>query len=169
MFLPDYLMKGVDSSGNILLEKMVLLNGAPGEMPNNRLPLYIFSTITIVIIAISSIKNKTAQIITRVFDIILFLITGLLGCFLLFMWFGTDHKACTANYNLLWALPTHLLVVFALRKKPRWLQKYLNVCIVVHILTLLLWFWLPQQFNIALIPVVVLLLQRSWKLRKRPV
>ncbi|MES2373199.1 MAG: DUF4105 domain-containing protein [Bacteroidota bacterium] len=166
MFLPEYLMKGVDSSQNLVLQKMVLLNGAPAEMPNNKLPLYIFSVITIVIFGISVIKNKTARIITRVLDITLFLVTGLLGCFLLFMWFGTDHKACAANYNLLWALPTNLVVVFALWKNPRWLQKYFYLCMVIHILTLLLWFWLPQQFNIALIPVVALLLQRCWKLGK---
>lgn len=166
MFLPEYLMKGADSSGNIVLQKTVLLNGAPGRMPGNNQPLYIFSIIAIAIIGISVIKNKTARIVTRVLDITLFLVTGLLGCFLLFMWFGTDHKACAANYNLLWALPTHLLVVFTLWKKPRWLQTYFIVSIVIHILTLLLWFWLPQQFNIALIPVVVLVLQRCWKLRQ---
>lgn len=166
MFLPEYLMKGVDSSGNLVLQKMVLLNGAPEEKPNGKLPLYIFSVITIAIIAVSSIKNKTARTIIRVLDITLFLVTGLLGCFLLFMWFGTDHKACAANYNLVWALPTNLVVVFTLWKNPRWLQKYFYLCMVIHMLTLLLWFWLPQQFNIALIPVVVLLLQRCWKLRK---
>jgi hypothetical protein len=166
MFLPDYLMKGVDSSENLVLQKMVLNNGTPREIPNNNLPLYLFSIITIAITGISAVKNKTAKSLTRVLDFILFLITGLLGCFILFMWFGTDHKACAANYNLLWALPTNLLVVFTLWRKPRWLQKYFSVCMVIHLLTLLLWFWLPQQLNIALIPVVVLLLQRCWKLRQ---
>jgi hypothetical protein len=164
MFLPEYLMKGVDSSGNLVLQKTVLNNGTPGPMPNGKLPLYIFSVIAIIIIGISVIKNKTARFVTRALDITLFLVTGLLGCFLLFMWFGTDHKACAANYNLLWALPTNLLVIFALRKKPSWLQKYFYLCMAIHTLTLLLWFWLPQQLNIALIPVVVLLLQRCWKL-----
>lgn len=167
MFLPEYLMKGVDSSGNILLQKALLNNGAPNEVPISNAPLYLFSVIAFVIIGISLIQNKTARILTRFFDITLFLVTGLLGCFLLFMWFGTDHKACAANYNLLWALPTNLLVVFTLWKNPRWLQKYFTVCMAIHILTLLLWFWLPQQLNIGFIPLVVLLLQRCWKLGRR--
>lgn len=167
MFLPEYLMKGVDSSANTLLQKTALNNSALDESPNRNWPLYIFSLFALLVIGLSSIKNKTARAVTRFLDVTLFLITGLLGCFLLFMWFGTDHKACAANYNLLWALPTNLLAVFTLRKNPRWLQKYFNVCMAIHILTLLLWFWLPQQLNIAFIPVVVLLLQRCLKLRKR--
>ncbi|MDB5210745.1 MAG: hypothetical protein JWQ30_1572 [Sediminibacterium sp.] len=169
MFLPDYLMKGVDSSvhsHNILLDKKIIYNAGVPQKPHHNWPLYIFSAIALPIILVSSGKKKTAQRITRFFDITLFLLTGLIGCLLLFMWFGTDHKACGANYNLLWALPTNLIVVFALWKKPLWLQKYFSVCMVIHLLTLLLWFWLPQQLNIGLIPVVVLLLQRCWKLLK---
>ncbi|MEO8173556.1 MAG: DUF4105 domain-containing protein [Sediminibacterium sp.] len=166
MFLPDYLMKGVDSSSNILLQKAVLNNGSANEIPNYNWPLYIFSLIAVMIIGVSAIKNRSAMILSRVLDITLFLVTGLIGCFLLFMWFGTDHKACAANYNLLWALPTNLIAVFALRKNPQWLRRYFNVCVVIHLLTLLLWFWLPQQLNIAFIPLVVLLLQRCWKLGK---
>lgn len=171
MFLPEYLMKGVDSSVHstnhgILSVRTVLNNGSPNEIPNRNWPLYIFSLIALILMGISFIRNKTARVITRVFDISLFLVTGLLGCFLLFMWFGTDHKACAANYNLLWALPTNLIVAFTLWKKPRWLQKYFSACVVIHVLTLLLWFWLPQQLNIGFVPIVVLLLQRCWQLRK---
>ncbi len=50
------------------------------------------------------------------FDIILFLIVGLTGCLLAFLWFGTDHTATIWNYNLLWAPPTHVLFALFLKK-----------------------------------------------------
>ncbi|MES2329407.1 MAG: DUF4105 domain-containing protein [Bacteroidota bacterium] len=169
MFLPDYLMKGVDSSvhsHNILLDKKIIYNSGVPQKQHHNWPLYLFSVIAVLSILVSSGKNKTAKRVTRFFDITLFLLTGLIGFLLLFMWFGTDHKACGANYNLLWALPTNLIVVFALWRNPRWLRKYFTACMIIHLLTVLLWFWLPQQLNIGLIPVVVLLLQRCWKLSK---
>jgi hypothetical protein len=171
MFLPNYLMKGIDSSvhntnGGILAEKNKLNYGVSNQPPNPNWPLYIFSIAAILIASISFIPTKTARVITHTLDFVLFLITGLIGCLVLFMWFGTDHKACSANYNLLWALPTHLIAAFALWKNPGWLRKYFNVCTIVSAVTLLLWFWLPQQLNMGFIPVILLLLQRCWQLGK---
>ncbi|NCI51526.1 DUF4105 domain-containing protein [Sediminibacterium roseum] len=169
MFLPDYLMKGVDSSvhsKNILRSKQLIHN--PGNAPrkNTNMPLYAFTAIVLVVLYISSKNNSTARSITRFFDVAFFLLTGLLGCFLLFMWFGTDHKACGANYNLLWALPTNLVVAFALWKKPKWLKGYLSCCVAVYAFTLIGWYFIPQQINIAVLPIVLLMLVRSYALRK---
>ncbi|MCV9389501.1 lipoprotein N-acyltransferase Lnb domain-containing protein, partial [Reichenbachiella ulvae] len=61
----------------------------------------------------------------RFIDVLLFGVTGLLGCFLLFLWFGTDHLS-KYNYNLLWAMPLNLIGLFFLLKKskPHWLHIY---------------------------------------------
>jgi hypothetical protein len=169
MFLPDYLMRAVDSSvasKNILLSKKLIHDPGTARKQNINWPLYVFSAIALLVILISQGKAKAAKRATRFFDITLFLLTGLLGFFLLFMWFGTDHKGCGANYNLLWALPTNLLVVFALWQKPKWLQSYFSFCVIIYLLTLVSWFFLPQQLNIALLPIVLLMLQRSWQLKK---
>lgn len=169
MFLPDYLMKAVDSSvhsKNILRSKQLIHN--PGNEPktNTNWPLYIFSAVSLLVLLISTGKSRIAKNTTRFFDILFFLVTGLLGCFLLFMWFGTDHKGCGANYNLLWAIPTNIVVAVALAKKPKWLRGYLSFCVIIYGLTLIGWLFLPQQFNIALFPLVVLMFLRSWKLKK---
>lgn len=49
-------------------------------------------------------------------DKVLFVGAGLVGCLLLFFWVGTRHWVLHANWNLVWALPTHLVVWFLPRK-----------------------------------------------------
>ncbi len=97
------------------------------------------------------------------FDAILFSVVGLMGSFLLFLWFGTDHHACAKNYNLLWALPTHLLAGFMLLKTSarRKLSRYFLVTCVICVLLLILWPVLPQMLNRFLIPLVAALAVRS--------
>ncbi len=171
MFLPDYLMKGIDSaapgrSGSFIKSRNIINTGFPSDPGSNYWPLIVLSVACILIASISFLKNKTAQILTKVFDFLLFFKTGLIGCLLLFMWFGTDHKSCAVNYNLLWALPTHLIAAFAVWKKPNRFAKYFSACSVLYVLLLITWFWLPQQLNPAFIPVTLLLLFRSVQLRK---
>ena len=171
MFLPDYLMKGIDSAapvkeGSFIRSRILINTGSPSEPAGNYWPLVVFSAVSLFIILISLVKNRPALLFIPVFDFLLFLITGLIGCLLVFMWFGTDHKACAANYNLLWALPTNLIAAFAVWKKPVWLQKYFGFCTVLYALLLITWFWLPQQLNTAFIPITLLLLFRSAQLRK---
>lgn len=166
MFLPDYLMKGVDSSESpnsqkLVQDKQVIHLGGNAGTPFQNKPLYLFSIIAVLMIFISARNNPVANLITRTMDSILMAITGLLGLLFLFMWFGSDHKACAANYNLLWALPTNLIAAFAIWKKPNWLKHYFSVTGMILLLTLALWLWLPQQLNTGLIPIILWLLVRS--------
>jgi hypothetical protein len=170
MFLPDYLMKGVDSaapSPNPLLSEKHLIISAnhPAGSSANR-PLYVFSFIAALILFISFLKSGWAKTVTHLFDFIIFCLTGLTGCFLLFTWFGTDHGSFAANYNLLWALPTNVIAAAALWKKPVWLSKYFFVASVVYGLLLACFFWLPQELNPAFIPLIILLFFRSVKWAK---
>jgi hypothetical protein len=91
-------------------------------------------------------------------------VTGLIGILILFMWFATDHTVCQNNFNLAWALPTNLVAAFCIVKKPSWLTRYFFITAVITALLLAVWFWLPQQMNIALLPVILLLLNRYIKL-----
>lgn len=169
MFLPDYLLKGFDSaySNNqavINNKKLLLPATAAAEKTSNRAP-FIYLGVLFIIIAVASFIPAFQKLL-QVFDYILFTITGLLGLLLLFMWWGTDHVVCSNNLNLLWALPTHLLLVFYLRSKKQWVNYYWLAVVIINGLLLMLWNWLPQQLNTALIPVVALLLLRSFMLFK---
>lgn len=172
MFLPDYLMYGIDSSvyspHPVLANKQLLLNvPAVDNRSSNNGPTYILSIFALIAIIVSFIKNKTARLITRMIDYLLFLLTGCVGLLLLFLWFGTDHTAFGGNYNLLWAIPFNIIPAFARNWQARWIKKYFFVSAVIYALLLAAWFWLPQHLNIALAPIVLLLLFRTARLSKQ--
>lgn len=171
MFLPDYLMKGIDTAyiQNTKLVKEVVqvldLKSTTNSISNQQ-PLIVFSIYTILILLLSISKNKTAELITKINDSFLFYLTGILGVLLLFMWFGTDHHSCKNNYNLLWALPTNIIAAYVLVKKPSWLKTYLRAVTFICCFILIMWIWIPQQLNISLVPIIILLAYRSIKLSK---
>jgi Domain of unknown function (DUF4105) len=56
-----------------------------------------------------------------ILDYLLLLIAGVLGTLMFVLWAFTEHTTTSANFNLLWALPTHLvaigLLLFARRSR----------------------------------------------------
>jgi uncharacterized membrane protein len=115
---------------------------------------------------------KNTDKFLSVFDFILFFLSGALGVFLLFMWFGTDHPECKNNFNLAWAMPFHFIIIFFLFRKETpttigWLKYYFFINSLLLLLLLIVWKWLPQELNNALIPMVCLLLVRSFNQYKK--
>lgn len=170
MFLPDYLESGFDhatikkdsiTTALVLEKKIIYESHEEGEETSFPHPLYLFGAVAVIAIALSVFDFKR-QKLSNWFDIVLFGVTGLVGVLLVFLWFFTDHKAAANNFNLLWALPTHLIALAVFYKKPEWLKIYfLGVAIVAGIV-LLAWNFLPQQLNTSLIPVVIALLVRAF-------
>ena len=76
------------------------------------------------------------------------------------MWFGTDHTVCQDNFNLAWAFPLNFIVAFFMLKKAKWLSNYFFIMAVITAVFIASWYWLPQQMNVALLPVIILLLNR---------
>jgi hypothetical protein len=173
MFLPDYLMKGFDSSllrnSSMVSNRRVILQNVP---PYNQKGVSLFTPLSAMIlllifgVLLTFSNKKSIQRVLDVFDTGFFLMLGLAGCFLLFMWFGTDHELCRDNYNLLWAIPTHAIAAFFLGKRKQFLKIYFAVTALLSILILVLWPLLPQGLNIAFIPLILLAGTRSlhrWK------
>ncbi len=97
---------------------------------------------------------------SRWLDFSLFVVTGLVGTFLLLLWFATDHTSTPYNFNVLWAFPVNIGVayVFAFQQQlPQWFFKYLKIALAL--LGLLLVFWLTkiQIFSPILIPLLLTL------------
>jgi hypothetical protein len=163
-FLPDNLMHSLDSNKNLITSSQNLY-----AINNDKLgkpiftPFVIFTLLLLAIMALSFSKNKFVQTSLNCFYGLYFFILGLLGIVLLFMWLATDHGMCKGNYNLLWALPTHLFVSFVINSKRSWVKKYLKLNLIIQALVLLSWFFLPQQMNMALLPLVVLSIYISYK------
>ena len=99
---------------------------------------------------------------SRWLDITLFVFTGVIGIFILLLWFATDHSATANNYNLLWAFVLNILMIGQLLKinpKP-WFIKYLKFLVIMLCLMGLHWLIGIQVFAITLLPFVLTLLIR---------
>ena len=167
-FLPDNLMKSLDSSNADHRLVLSETNLYPVTNENGKgdffTPLLVFSLLFIIIVLIGFWKHWFARAFLLGFDGMFFFLIGLLGIILIFMWTATDHAMCKNNFNLLWAWPTHSVIAFFLNSKKSWVKKYFKFTAIIQALLLLAWFFLPQQMNNALIPVVLLMIWRSSKL-----
>ena len=160
-FLPDYLMFAIDSFNvkqQIVADKKIYTAPIITESQNKYVPVIFFSFIFLVMLFIGMSKNKTLKKIYKYASLFFIFITGIVGCLLLFMWLGTDHKSCANNYNLLWALPTNIIAVFVAHKKSNYVQLYFKFSCLITVLLLAFWFILPQQFNIAFLPLSLTML-----------
>lgn len=172
MFLPDYLLKGFDSArinGKPLVTAPVTILESAITIKKNSwfTPAIVFSFVLLLVVALSFIRKPGIERGLMVFDFILFLLLGMAGLLLLFMWFGTDHTVCRDNLNLLWALPTHIIAAVFVRSQRNWVKGYFRIVMWLSIMLALTWFILPQQMNNALLPIVLLVIFRSWKISNR--
>ncbi len=168
MFLPDYLYKGFDSAmiGGLPLVNQTLPVLNTATVPENRqlfTPFVVFMILLLLGVTLGFAKGKSWNGM-QWFDLILFLLTGLSGLLILFMWFGTEHKVCAQNMNLLWAWPTHTVMCFFTARSSLIGKYYFGLSGLTGLILLLGWAWWPQELNTALIPLVALLVYRSFRI-----
>jgi len=161
MFLPDYLMKGFDSgvvrNNSIVAGKETILDSRPVD-PEKSIFTPLAATLALLVIGIlvTFINKPSIKSVGNVFDITFYLLLGIIGCFMLFMWFGTEHELCRDNYNVLWALPTHLVMAFFVQKKTWFVRLYFGITAIICVLYLLLLPVIPQGMNTAFLPLIIL-------------
>jgi len=162
-FLPDNLMMAMDKSKPAMVVSSASLYPLPDSNKEDSwfTPLFFFSALLISFVLLSLSKNKFIQNILLGLDGLLFFTTGLLGILLIFMWTSTDHSMTKDNYNLLWALPSHIVISFFINSRKKIIKGYFLFTAISLVIVLLAWFFLPQQLNNALIPFILLLLYRS--------
>lgn len=170
MFLPDYVEAGfanarIEKNGvaePLVKERKVLYESQHNTPPNTLIhPLLVFAVV-FVIVAVISYRDMKRRKITQWLDIFLFTLVGFVGLLLLSLWLFTDHKAAARNMNLLWALPTHVIAIFAMLRNPKWLMNYFLVTAIIALLVLALWAFLPQKLHYSLIPLVMALGVRAF-------
>lgn len=163
-FLPDNLMKSLDSCKN---EQLVKSSQKLYELNDNHAaeswftPNLCFSLLLLLFALLSFSKNKFLQAVLKGMDGMLFFLVGLLGIILILMWTATDHIMTKNNYNLLWAWPTHIVMSFFIGSRRSFARKYFLFTGICMIILLLGWFFLPQEMNNALLLIVFTLLYRS--------
>ena len=177
-FLPEYLYeylnssyyKHPDLSNKIkLVKKNNFINYENKEFQNlnsNNLfysPLFIFIIISSFLLFLSSrdLNNKVIHLILQSTHII----TSAIGFLLLFLWFFTDHFTSAYNYNLLWANPLNIILIFKSINK-KWKIALLKLLLLSLALIVLHSITNVQVFNISLYPFFIFLAFRYLQLIK---
>ena len=173
MFLPDYLAQGVSLSvegrAKLVERDQVHLPNAqdpPIKLPFWQTPLFFFSFLAFLVLLPSFFRSKGMVSFQSIMNRIIFVLSGLLGLLLLFMWFGTDHQSFANNINLIWAMPINLLVAFNLNRPRKWLKIYLRYYSLLLLLLMIPVLLHPGIINVGLYPLILVLSFRSWMLSK---
>lgn len=171
MFLPDYIYVAfedaeIEKNGSkVPLVKKTRKLYTPKNEPEEIGWFTPFNFFIIFFFVVGLVTNRDFKQMKRShwLDVILFTIVGILGWWLTFLWFGTEHLS-KANWNLIWAFPLHIPLVYLLKKeslKPI-LTRIYRFLAVLHFLTLIFWVLIPQPLHQALLPLLVTLMLRSF-------
>ena len=114
-------------------------------------PLIVLVFILLLVVALVRWKPKMSKWLFLFYC----LVYGLAGCLLFFLWFATEHTATRMNWNLLWANPLYLLFFLPSKKLKSVLTK---VAMGLNIVILLFWWCLPQEINLAVLPLLAMFL-----------
>lgn len=161
-FLPLALMtlfdEAVSPEGESLIQEKRTLLDLPWEpaVPTFTRVEWLFWAIGILIVVHTFRARGGPSSVDR----LLLGVVGTLGLFLLLMWLGTKHQATAWNADLLWALPTHVLVAVAWKRLP-WLPTYLRGSAVIMGLALIIQVAL-QIIPTAVVPLAAACAVRFW-------
>ncbi len=176
MYLPDYVFSVIQNSsikrntGTVALVKKTetLLDfdekEIKGDLFSPLLALSIFLLIGVFITYIDWKNNKRS----KWFDFLLFLITGIFGTLIVFLWFFTNHSTAPNNFNFLWAFAPNLIIAFYITKKnpPKWISKYILCLLVLMAIIPIIWLTGIQLYSPYLPLFFILLTIRYLFLQK---
>ena len=130
MFLPMELMaeyaatgvSGIWTGPGLVEEPQQLLADSREPLGRSFPPEAAFGMLLAVLLLLTAVSRRSQGVGTalRVVNRVIFVLAGLIGLFLCFMWFGTDHYCTKWNLNILWASPLLILVAIRMERSPRW-------------------------------------------------
>jgi hypothetical protein len=175
MFLPENLMHLYATAKISNHDTLKNLAGKPIELfpstlsfpkPNpSTSPVAVFWGLFFVVLGFTYVGFRKHRYF-KWFDVLIFLVTGLLGLLLLILMIGTLHSELLRNYNIVWANPMNLIFVAGLffRSKPLWFQYLIRAYGIMLIIFIPLSFLLTQVIPGAAYPLIGVLLVRTMKL-----
>ena len=170
-FLPTYMEQAFANATIVengvsrpLVKQSRVLLEYPKEAAQQSLlnPTAIFWFLVVLFAALTLYGFKKGKLLKGL-DIAFFGTLGILGLVVAFLWFFTDHSATLWNWNILWAFPGHLVLVWGLVARPNanWISSYLLSVMAATVMTLLFWMFGVQSFSPALVPILLILLLRA--------
>ncbi len=150
MYLPDFLWRAV--AGATIAGRPAVRESRELLPQRVGLPVYtslngpFFTLLSIGIVVVGLLLARRTRRAGRILGNALLLVSGLLGFFMIVMWFGTDHKICRDNLNLLWALPTNAIAAFVPARKRR---RYALVALLLLVAVPVLHVFRVQVFPLA--------------------
>ncbi len=168
-FLPlelfDVLENAEAANGGAIISQTRTLLDATKEQGTGGIP---FSSIVLWLLGSSLLVVTLMQFRSYGFeagllDRLILGLFGFVGLFLLVMWFFTLHWVTSANWDILWALPTHLIVAIVWRRFS-YLKTYFKWTGVLTLMALLLQLTLIQPIPPAMAVLVGAFGLRLWLL-----
>jgi len=155
MYLPDYLMKyadymyyeGQDNEKHKLVNQSEqILFQKPIQNKSSLLtPFRLFGIFLLLEVLILIFRDRLPKRVKRIYDYTWFFSLFIGSLIILFMWFGTDHKVCKDNLNVIWLSPLPLIIQFFKSTYRRFFSLAMVFYFVVFISFWTIW---PQNFSI---------------------
>ena len=175
MFLPENLMTEfqiaqiVSSNGKIrqlVTEKKLLVTKSDKNTQSDSWifkPMSISMILLVIGFAFTIIDLSKRRRYFKIFDTIILSLTGIGGIIAFYLTFFSLHPLVRSNLNLLWLNPLNIAVAFLIWiKRFRVVLFYYQIANILLLLVALIAFALSiQEFNVAVFPLIILLLIRS--------
>ena len=176
MFLPDYIERSFQHSSiqskngevkPLVMETVKSFEAEESEIKQSVFTpvnvFFSFAALVMVMTLIGIFRNRHC----RIFDAIYFLLMSFMALFLLGLWLLTDHSAAAWNFNLLWAWPPYVIgFFFLLSRNDERIKRFFYVHFWFAAAVVALWYFLPQQMNMALLPFALINLMRTFHIQR---
>ena len=171
MFLPDYLGNDLaratiarDGIQAPVLSPAQVLFDAPAVLHDFSItsPAVVISLIFLLVFGLTLLERKKKKRYIWL-DIVVFAAFGIASMILCFTTFISVMPSTKWNLNLVWALPTHLVLAIlwffpSLRMKLKWYNRLTSIVLILFLASM---YFLPQSFHWLVVPLCLILLART--------
>ncbi len=178
MFLPDKLSEHIRSYHNINTGEalttlpVTILKAAEEDRTTlekiayHASPIVVY-TIILLIYIFTFLKARNKEKFINIFSTIFYLIIGIGGLIIAFMWFGTDHIWTKMNWNILWMNPLFIIAAFMPKRKARFY--FTGILSIIAALAPIVMAFIPQYFSPAngIIITIMMFILLSYKIMQK--
>ena len=125
-------------------------------------PMALFVILFLISMAFT-VRDVKCGKVTRWFDTVLFSMTAIYGLVVFFLIFISTHEATSPNWNGVWLNPFYIIpaILIWIKSAKKLLYWYHFANFAMLIAMLVLWYWIPQEANVAFYPLLLCPLVRS--------